>query len=171
MQCFSLEVKHLLEAEWSTPKEILELPPARDLCHILLLLLSAASSCSPCGTGACLHLRHIHFRDLDLQEFHFCLLRAQLLLCFCFFFLPQPAHCRVNCSKVMLKEKGMRFFFCFLSTNIPSWILISTAAPLGHYHCPSKACCCSTSSRKIPAGNQVVQQLKCKFMFTKTHKF
>lgn len=90
VQYFGLEVQHLLEAEWSTPKQIQELPPARVLCHILLLLLSAASPFSPCGIGACLHLRDINFRDLDLQKFHFCLPEAQFLLCFCFFF-PSPA--------------------------------------------------------------------------------
>lgn len=82
VQYFSGEVKHPLEAEWSTPRQIQELPPARALHHILPV---SAASPPPHWAGACFHLRQIHFRALALQKFHFCLPEAQLFFVSAFF--------------------------------------------------------------------------------------
>lgn len=115
MQYFSLEVELLLEPEWSTPKQIQEVPPARELCHIPLL--GAASPAPLVGPLELVFTSEISISEIQIYR-NF--ISVFLKLCFCFvsaFFFPfpsQPAHCRVNCRKeVMLSEKGMGFFFCF----------------------------------------------------------
>lgn len=53
------------------------------------------------------------FQRAGFTEISFLSSWSSAFALFLLFFLPKLSLCRVNCRKVMLKEKGIGFFFCF----------------------------------------------------------
>lgn len=172
MQYFSLEVKHLLEPEWSTPKQIQELPPPESCA-------TSSSSVQPLPAPHVGPLKLLFTLETFTSEtwIYRNFIYVFLKLCFCFvsalFSFPSQLSAGLTAGK---KRCSMRREWDSFSAFVNKYSFMDlnfnfcSIEPLS---LPKQVCWQSISSRnkKIPTGSQKVQQLKCKFKFTKTHKF